>query len=73
MITTPIREEQAREFWRDLRGTLKYDPDGYDTHGIMSPELVASHMGIPTETASSFLWACVKYHITDRQGGGFVV
>ena len=64
---------KANAFWRDLMGTLWNDPDTKTTHGIMSAELIADHMGIATETASAFLWQCVEAGLTDRQGGGFVV
>ena len=68
-----ITESQAREFWRDLMGTLWYDPDTKVTHGVMSAGLVADHMGIASETASAYLWKCVELGITERQGGSFVV
>lgn len=68
-----ITAEQAREFWRDFMGTVWRDPECKITHGIMSPYLVADHMGITEEKAEAFLWACVEYGITERQGGAFVV
>lgn len=63
----------AREFWRDLMGTLWHDANTTATHGTMSASLVASHMGISEDTASAFLWKCVELGLTDRQNGGFVV
>lgn len=68
-----MTEAKARAFWRDLMGTLWGDPDTKSTHGIMSAELIADHMGIPVDTASEFLFACCRYGITERQGGGYVV
>ena len=68
-----ITKAKVNSFWRDLMGTLWGDPDCKATHGIMSAELVADHMGISPEKANEFLWACVKYQLTDRQGGAFVV
>ena len=68
-----ITEGMAREFWRDLMGTLWNDSECKSTHGTMSASLVADHMEITEETAERFLWACVNYGITDRQNGGFVV
>lgn len=68
-----ITEGMAREFWRDLMGTLWNDSECKSTHGTMSASLVAEHMEITEETANQFLWACVNYGITDRQNGGFVV
>lgn len=70
-----ITAEQARSFWRDLMGTLWNDPECKSTHGIMSAEHVAEYMGISTETAEEYLWRCVAddVHLSDRQGGMFVV
>jgi len=68
-----ITKSMAKEFYRDLRGSMRFDPDSTATHGIVSPALAADHLCIDEATASAYLWACVKYEITDRQGGGFVV
>lgn len=68
-----ITEAKAKAFWRDLMGTLWGDSETKSTHGIMSVELIADHMGISVETASEFLFACIRYNITERQGGGYVV
>ena len=68
-----ITEKMAKAFWRDLMGTLWGNPDCKTTHGIMSPYLVADHMHMEEERAEEFLWSCIKYGITERQGGGFVV
>lgn len=68
-----MTEAKAKAFWRDLMGTLWGDPDTKSTRGIMSAELIADHMGIDSETASEFLFACIRYGITERQGGGYVV
>ena len=68
-----ISKEVATAFWRDLMGTLWGDPDCKATHGIMSAELVADHMGISPDKAEAYLWACVENKLTDRQGGAFVV
>lgn len=68
-----MTEAKARAFWRDLMGNLWGDPDTKSTRGIMSAELIADHMEISVETASEFLFACIKYGITERQGGGYVV
>lgn len=68
-----ISKASAEHFWRDLMGTLWHDPETKSTHGTMSPKLVGEHMGIPTETAEEYLWACVKYGLSDRANGAFVV
>lgn len=68
-----VTENQAKEFWRDLMGTLWGDASTKVTHGIMSVELIADHMSISTEKAEAFLWKCVELELTDRQGGAFVV
>lgn len=68
-IINRINEGKAKEFFRDLLGTIH----STGNIGIMSEYLVADHMGISPERARDMLWACVKYNITERQGGGFVV
>ena len=68
-----VTESQAREFWRDLMGTLWGDTDCKATHGIMSAALIADHMNISTEKANAFMWKCVELELSDRQGGAFVV
>lgn len=68
-----MSKERALSFWKDLMGTLWGDPNTKATHGIMSAYLVADHMGISEESAEEYLWACVEYGLTDRQGGAFVV
>ena len=73
MKTKCITKQMAKGFYRDLRGSMKLDPDSKATSGIVGPELAADHLGIDPETAGEFLRACVKYDITERQGGGFVV
>ena len=70
-METNITESAAREFWRDLMGTLRFSTKG--THGVMSAGLIADHMQIPVEKTNAFLWKCVELGITDRQGGAFVV
>ena len=62
-------ETKTRAFWRDLMGTLWGDPSCKTTHGIMSAELIAEHMGISVGKAETFLWMCCHYGITERQGG----
>lgn len=73
MKTNIITESMAREFWRDLMGTLWHDSECKSTHGTMSAELVAEHMGITEEKANAYLWKCVDLEFSDRQNGGFVV
>lgn len=72
-METKITESMAREFWRDLMGSLWHNPDCKSTHGTMSAKLIGEYMGITEDEASAFLWACVGYGLTDRQNGGFVV
>ena len=70
-----VSAEEAKAFWKDLMGTLWGDPDCRSTHGIMSPELVADHMGISATRALFYLCRCCAddLHLTDRQGGAFAV
>lgn len=67
-----ITKAQAKEFYRDLCGTVYGDPNK-TCGGIMSERLIAEHMGIGEEKATQFLWACAEYGITERQGGAWVV
>lgn len=41
-----ITAEKAREFWRELRVSFGYDPDGNDTHGVVTAKHVAEKLGI---------------------------
>lgn len=68
-----ISEEKAKAFWRDLMGTLWGDPNCKSTHGIMSEQLIAEHMGINAEEALEYLNACKDAGLTERQGGAWVV
>lgn len=67
-----ITEEMAKEFYRDLCGTV-YGDANKNGQGIMSAEHIADLLNIPVERATDFLWACAKYGITDRQGGAWVI
>lgn len=70
-----ITEEQAREFWRDLMGTLWHDPDTKATHGIMGVELIADYMNISIGKAVDFLRRCAHDDLkfTKRKGDGWIV
>lgn len=67
-----ITGNQARAFYRDLCGTVYGDPDR-NSNGVMSEKLIADHMGISVERAAEFMWACAEHHITERQGGAWVI
>lgn len=67
-----ITKEMAKEFYRDLCGTV-YGNANATCGGIMSEELIADHMKISVDRAREFLWACANYGITERQGGAWVV
>lgn len=69
IVRNLITESKAQEFYRDLLGTIH----STGNIGIMSEHLIADHMEMSVERARDMLWACVKYGITERQGGGFVV
>ena len=71
-LANAITEGAAREFYRDLCGTVYGNADK-TAQGIMSAELIADHMKIPIWKAKAFLNACRNYGITERQGGGWVV
>lgn len=67
-----ITKRMAQEFYRDLCGTVYGNADK-NCGGIMSPELIADHMRISIGRAKEFCDAMVRYSITERQGGGYVV
>ena len=67
-----ITKDAAREFYRDLCGTVYGNAD-INSQGIMSAALIADHMKMSIEKANEFLDACCRYGITERQGGGWVV
>ena len=67
-----ITKENAKEFYRDLCGTV-YGNANKNCHGIMSVGLIADRMKISIEKANMFCNAMIKYGITERQGGMIVV
>ena len=71
-LSSVITEGAAKEFYRDLCGSI-YGDANKTAQGIMSSELIADHMRIPVWKAEAFLNACRNYGITERQGGAWVV
>ena len=67
-----ITEAQAREFYRDLCGTV-YGDSNKNSQGIMSERLIADHMGICFSKADAYCNTMIKYGITERQNGMIVV
>lgn len=67
-----ITEEMAKEFYRDLCGTV-YKDSTKTCCGVMPVELIADHMDIDVERAKEFCTAMIKYGITERQNGMIVV
>ena len=67
-----ITKGAAREFYRDLCGTVYGNADT-NSQGIMSSALIADHMKMSIEKVNEFLDACRRYGITERQGGAWVV
>lgn len=63
---------QAKEFYRDLCGTVYGNADK-NCGGIMSVELIADHMKISVEKATEFCNAMIKYGITEKSCGMIVV
>lgn len=68
-----IDEQKAKAFWNDLKGTVYHGDLNHGTSATVQPEFVAKLMGISVEKATEFLWACVRYELSDRQNGGFVI
>lgn len=67
-----ITKERAKEFYRDLCGTV-YGDSAKNSQGVMSVGLIADHMKISIEKANEFCNAMIKYGITERQSGMIVV
>lgn len=67
-----ITESQAKEFYRDLCGTV-YGDANKNCQGTMSIGLIADHMNIHINKANKFCDALIKYGITERQYGMIVV
>ena len=72
MSNTEITKEQAKEFYRDLCGTI-YGDVNKNSQGIMPVCLIADHMKISMDKAKEFCNAMVKYGITERNNGMIVV
>ena len=67
-----ITKGQAKEFYRDLCGTV-YGDSNKVCQGVMSVGLIADHMKISIEKANRFCDAMIKHHITERQNRMIVV
>lgn len=67
-----IAREQAQEFYHNLCKVYNGNPDK-TCQGIASAEHIADMMNISEETATEFCHAMLKYNITERQGGGYVI
>ena len=67
-----ISKKQAKEFYRDLCGTV-YGDANKNCQGIMSIGLIADHMKISITRAELFCNAMIKHDITERQNGMIVV
>ena len=72
MTRNSITKSQAKEFYRDLCGTV-YGNANKTCQGIMSVGLIADHMRISIERANEFCNAIVKYGITERSCGMIIV
>ena len=71
-MNKPITESQAKEFYRDLCGTV-YGDSSKNGQGIMNIPMIAQHMEISNDKAEEFCNAMIKYGITERQNGMIVV
>ena len=67
-----ITKEMAKEFYRDLCGTV-YGDSNKNSGGVMSEPLIAEYMRISIEDAENFCAAMIKYGITEKQNGMIVV
>lgn len=67
-----ITKEQAKEFYRDLCGTV-YGNANKTCQGIMTVGLIADHMKISFEKAKEFCDAMIRYGITQKSNGMIIV
>lgn len=67
-----ITKEMAKEFYRDLCGTV-YGDANKNCGGVMSVALIADHMKISIEKANAFCDAMIEYRITERSNGMIIV
>ena len=65
-----ITKEMASGFMADIRGMAT---KGKENVGVMSAALVAQHLCIDEEKANEYLWAAVRYGLSDRANGMFVI
>ena len=72
MVKTDITESQAKEFYRDLCGTV-YGDSSKNSQGIMNIPMIAQHMKISIDKAEEFCNAMIKYGVTEIQSGMIVV
>lgn len=67
-----ITKEMASTFYHDLCAT--YNGNANKTcQGIASAEHIADMMNMTTDMATEFCHSMLKYGITERQGGGYVI
>lgn len=67
-----VTKTQAKEFYRDLCGTYNGSTNKI-CQGIASTQHIAETMNISPNMVDDFCTAMVKYGITERQGGGYVI
>lgn len=72
ILNEKITYEQAEHFYHKLCCKI-YGDSNKCCGGVMSEELIASHMNIDISTVKDYCKAMIKYHITERQGGMIVV
>ena len=67
-----ITESQAKEFYRDLCGTV-YGNSNKNCQGVMNIPMIAQHMNIDIDEAEELCNAMIKFGITEKQSGMIVV
>lgn len=70
-----ITIEQARNFWKDVMGTIYGDPNRTYNTGTASTRFIADKMGMSYATISDYLYRCADkdVRLTERQGGCWVI
>ena len=66
-----ITEQMARNFYADVRGSFGLTGEG--TSASVSHKAIAEKLEVSLEFAEIYIYACYRYGITEKQGGGMVI
>lgn len=67
-----MTKKQCKNFIADVKGAI-WGNANHPDDAIVEAAFIAERLDISLSKANQFLWACARYGITERQGGGWVV